>query len=84
MAVSEPTLTAPCPHVLVAPELNTELCSGSHESGVGGDNHLSCPAGHTAFDAAQNTNGFRICKHALPAHVQSTQILHIALNPLIT
>ncbi|KAJ7414889.1 hypothetical protein BTVI_39977 [Pitangus sulphuratus] len=38
---------------------------GSHESGVEGQNHLPRPAGHTAFDAAQDTNG------TLSARVQS-------------
>jgi len=44
--------------------------SGSHESGVKGQNPLPRPAGHTSPDAAQDTVGFQGCKHTLPAHVE--------------
>ncbi|KAK4825708.1 hypothetical protein QYF61_002067 [Mycteria americana] len=58
-------------HVLLmlgAPELNAVVQLGSHESGVEGQNHLPRPAGHTSFDAAQDTVGFLGCKRQLPAH----------------
>ena len=42
----------------------------SHRSRVEGPNHLPRPAGHTAFDAAQDTVGFPGCKHTLLTHVQ--------------
>lgn len=35
---------------LESPELDAALQMGSHKSKVEGENHLSCPAGHTAFD----------------------------------
>jgi len=37
--------------VLGAPELDKVLWVGSHESRVEGQNHLTCPAGHTSLDA---------------------------------
>ena len=40
--------------VLRAPELDTVLRVGSHESGVEGQNHLPRPAGHASFDKAQD------------------------------
>jgi len=39
--------------VLGAPELDARLQVGSDESGVKGQNHLPCPAGHTALDATK-------------------------------
>ncbi|KAK4827791.1 hypothetical protein QYF61_021744 [Mycteria americana] len=52
------------------PELNTVLRVGSHQSGTEGQNHLPRPAGHTAFDAAQDTAGLLGCECTLLAHVQ--------------
>jgi len=43
--------------VLRAPELDTGLQVGSHQSGVKGQNPLPRPAGHAAFDAAQDMVG---------------------------
>ena len=44
--------------MLGAPELNTALQVGSHESGVERKNPLPRPAGHASFDAAQDAIGF--------------------------
>lgn len=35
---------------------------GFHENGAEGQSHLSCPAAHTAFDAAQVTSGSLGCQ----------------------
>jgi len=43
--------------MLRAPELDAGLPEGSHQSGAEGQNPLPHPAGHTAFDAAQDTVG---------------------------
>jgi len=43
--------------VLRAPELDTRLQVGSHQSRVEGQNHLPQPACQAAFDAAQDTVG---------------------------
>jgi len=43
---------------------------GSHQSGVEGQNHLPQPAGHTAFDAAQDTIGLLGYNCMLLSHVQ--------------
>ena len=51
--------------VLGPPELDAVLQVGSHKSGVEGQDHLPRPAGHTAFDAAQDTVGFLGCKCAV-------------------
>jgi len=73
--------------VLKAPELDSGLQVGSHESRVKGQNHLPRPAGHAAFDAAQDMVGLQGCKHTLPGHVdlvnQHSQVLLLraALNP---
>ncbi|KAK4818926.1 hypothetical protein QYF61_022103 [Mycteria americana] len=56
--------------VLKAPELDTVLQTGSHQSRVEWQNHLPRPAGHTSFDAAQDTVGLLGCEHTLLAHVQ--------------
>jgi len=42
----------------------------SHQSRVEGQNHLPRPAGHAAFDAAQDTVGCLGCERTLLAHVQ--------------
>ncbi|KAK4829041.1 hypothetical protein QYF61_001846 [Mycteria americana] len=56
--------------VLRAPELDAVLQVGSHQSRVEGQNHLPRPAGHAAFDAAQDAVGFLGCERTLPAHAQ--------------
>uniref|UniRef100_A0A8B9EXW4 Phospholipase A2 n=1 Tax=Amazona collaria TaxID=241587 RepID=A0A8B9EXW4_9PSIT len=61
--------------MLRTPELHTILQVRSHESRVKGQEHLPRPAGHTPFDAAQNTVGPLGCKRTLPAHV------HFFINP---
>lgn len=43
---------------------------GSQESRAEGQNHIPHPAGHTAFNAAQDATGFWGCKHMLLGHVQ--------------
>jgi len=77
--------------VLRAPELDTGLQVGSHQSGAEGQNPLPRPAGHTAFDAAQDTVGCLGCERTLLAHVQLfnhqyPQVLlgRAALNPFIS
>jgi len=51
--------------VLGAPERDTGLQVGSHQSRAEGQNHLPRPAGHTAFDAAQDTVGLLGFKRTL-------------------
>ena len=74
-----------------APELNTVLQVGSHQSGVEGQNHFPRPAGHASFDAARVMAGFLGCEHILSAHVQffihqypQVLLCRAALNPFIT
>ena len=43
---------------------------GSYQSGAEWQNPLPCPAGHAAFDAAQDMVGLLGCKHTFVAHVQ--------------
>ncbi|KAK4810201.1 hypothetical protein QYF61_011795 [Mycteria americana] len=76
--------------VLRAPELDTVLQVGSHQSRVEGQNHLLQPAGHAAFDAAQDMVGFLGCECTLLAHVQlfihqypQVLLCRAALNPFI-
>jgi len=67
--------------VLRAPELDTGLQVGSHQSTVKGQNPLPRPAGHASLDAAQGTEvGILGCERILSAHVQ----LFISLAPLHT
>ncbi|KAK4819472.1 LOW QUALITY PROTEIN: hypothetical protein QYF61_004698 [Mycteria americana] len=54
----------------LAPELDAGLQARSHQSRVEGQNHLPRPAGHAAFDAAQDTVGLLGCKRTSLAHVQ--------------
>ncbi|KAK4828837.1 hypothetical protein QYF61_000894 [Mycteria americana] len=56
--------------VLKTPELDAVLQVGSHQSRVEGQNHLPRPAGHAAFDAAQDMVGLLGCERTLSAHVQ--------------
>jgi len=74
--------------VLGAPELDAGLQVGSHQSRVEGQNHLSRPAGHAAFDAAEDTVGFLGCEHTLSGHVEllvnqhpQVLLLRAALSP---
>ncbi|GAB0196099.1 cAMP-dependent protein kinase inhibitor alpha [Grus japonensis] len=74
--------------VLGPPELDAVLQVGSHQSRVEGQDHLPRPAGHTSFDAAQDTVAFLGCKRTLPAHVEllinqypQVPLLKAALNP---
>jgi len=53
-----------------APELDTGLQMGSHQSRVERKNHLPCPAGYVVFDATQDTVDFLGCKCTLLGHVQ--------------
>jgi len=53
-----------------------ELQVGSHESRAEGDNHFPPPAGHAAFDAAQDMVGFLGWKHTLLAQVEILIIQH--------
>ncbi|KAK4824005.1 hypothetical protein QYF61_009219 [Mycteria americana] len=76
--------------VLRSPELDAVLQVGSHQSRVEGQNPLPQPAGHAAFDAAQDTVGLVGCERTLLAHVQlfihqyPQVLLHrAALNPFI-
>ncbi|KAK4831140.1 hypothetical protein QYF61_015443 [Mycteria americana] len=78
-------------HVLLmlgVPELKAVLQVGSHKSEVERENHLPRPAGHTSFDAAQDTVGFLGCKGTLSGHVEllinqypQVLLLRAALNP---
>jgi len=43
---------------------------GSHQTGAEGQNPLPRPAGHAAFDAAQDTVGLLGCEGALVGHVE--------------
>jgi len=74
--------------VLRAPELDAGLQVGSHQSGGEGQNLLPCPAGHAAFDAAQDTVGLLGCERTVLGCVellinQNPQVLLLraALNP---
>jgi len=61
--------------VLRAPELDTGLQVGSHQSRAEEQNHLPLPAGHAFLDAAQDTVGLLGCKCTLRGHVElHTQI----------
>ena len=51
-----------CP-VLRALEMDTGLQVSYHQSGAEGRNPLPRPAGHTAFDAAQDMDGLLGCEH---------------------
>jgi len=57
--------------VLGAPELDAVLQVGTHESRVGGQNHLPRPAGHASLDATQNMIDLLGCKCILPVHSES-------------
>jgi len=76
--------------VLRAPELDSGLQVGSHQSRAEGQNPLPQPAGHAAFGATQDTVGLLGCERTLLARVQLfihqyPQILlgRAALNPFI-
>ncbi|KAK4810611.1 hypothetical protein QYF61_007348 [Mycteria americana] len=76
--------------VLRTPEMDAVLQMGSHHSRAEWQNHLPRPAGHTSFDAAQDTVGFLGCECTLLAHVQlfihqypQVLLCRAALNPFI-
>ena len=76
--------------VLGAPEVDAGLQVRSHLSRLEGQNLLPRPAGHAAFDAAQETAIHLHCERTLSAHVQLVVhqfpevLLHrAALNPFI-
>ncbi|KAK4821583.1 hypothetical protein QYF61_024442 [Mycteria americana] len=76
--------------VLRAPELDAVLQVRSHQSRAEGQNPLPRPAGHAAFDAAQDMVCFLGCKCTLLAHVQlfihqypQVLLCRAALNPFI-
>ena len=76
--------------MLVAPELHAGLWVGCHQSRAEGQNPLPWTAGHTAFDAAQDTIGLQVCEWTLVAHDQLfihqyPQVLldRAALNPFV-
>lgn len=71
--------TAPHFLVLWASHLDIVLPMGAHESQAEGDNHLPCPAGHSYFDAAQDTAGLLGCKCTLLACVN----LFVHHNPQV-
>ena len=50
--------------------LGMVLQVGSHQHKTEGQDHLLCPADHTAFDAVQDMVGFLGCESTLLAHVQ--------------
>jgi len=56
--------------VLRAPDLDAGLQVKFHQGSADGQNHLPRPAGHAAFDAAQDTTGLLGCKHPLLAIVK--------------
>ena len=56
--------------VLGVPGLDAVLQMGPPKGREEGDNHLPLPAGHSSFDAAQDTVHLPGCKSTLLAHVQ--------------
>ena len=56
--------------VLRTPHLHAVLQVRPHQRRAEGQDHLLCPADHTAFDAAQDMVGFLGCESTLLAHVQ--------------
>jgi len=72
--------------VLGAPELDTGFEVGSHQSRAEGRNHLPRPAGHSAFDAAQDTmlDFSAVSTHCrLTSRFSSTSTPKAALNSFI-
>ena len=75
--------------MLGAPELKAVLQAGFLQSRVEGQNHLPRPAGHAAFDAAQDMVLSNVgCKCTLLGHVEllvsqhpQVPLLRAALNP---
>jgi len=77
--------------VLRVPELDAGLQVGSHENGAEGQNHLPRPAGHAAFDAAQDIVGLLGYERKLLGHVDllvnqhpRVLLLRAAFNPFST
>jgi len=58
------------PPVLRTPHPDTALLVRPHQCRIEGQDHLPQPAGHTSFDASQDTFGFLGCEGTLLAHVQ--------------
>jgi len=61
---------------------------GSHQNGVERQDHLPQPAGHAAFDAAQDEVGLLGCERTLLGHVEllvnqypQVLLLRSGLNP---
>ena len=76
--------------MLGTPKLYAVLQLGSHKSGVEGENHLPCSAGHASFDAAHDMVGFLGCKCTLPGHIEilinqhpQDTLLRTDLDPLL-
>lgn len=57
-------------------KLHAVLQVWSHQSRAEGGNHLPGPAGHPAFDVAQDLVGFLSCEHTLPAYVEFFVHIH--------
>lgn len=66
---SGPALICPCPFCAGGPVLTAGLQVGFHESRAEED-HFTDPAGHIAFDTAQDKADFLVCEHTLLAHVE--------------
>ena len=78
-------------HILRTLHLDTVLQVRPHQHRVEEQDHLPRPAGHSSFDAAQDTIGFLGCKGALLVHLQLAihqypQVFfgRAALNPFIS
>jgi len=77
--------------VLRTPELEAGLHVDSHQSRVEGQNPVPRPAGHAAFDAAQDMVGLLGCERTLPSHVEllvkqqlQALLVRAALSPFST
>jgi len=70
VASSAPSPTGTCLPCAGGSRAGCRLEVKSHQSGTQGQNALPGPAGHTTFDAAQDTVGLLGCKCTLSAHVQ--------------
>lgn len=72
-----------------SPELDTVLQVASHKSRADGQDHLPCLAGHSAFDATQDTVVVLGCQCTLLAHAEllvyqqpQALLLRAILSPL--
>ena len=66
--------------VLGTPNLDAVLWVGPHTGRVEGDIHLPAAAGHSSFDAAQDSLGLLSCRHTLLARVE----LFVHQNPQVS